>query len=71
MGQKVLKLISKSFYLFNMKNGKKKLAYGDNPDDAYEVLSYRLSPEEMQEIIKEEYVKILQQDIQDVAKDLG
>lgn len=69
--KKNVKLISKTFFLFNMKNGKKKLSYGDNVDDAYEILSYRLSPEEMQEIIKEEYTKVLQQDLQKIAKDLG
>lgn len=69
--KKDVKLISKTFFLFNMKNGKKKLSYGDNVDDAYEILSYRLTSEEMQEVIKEEYTKVLQQDLQKVAKDLG
>ena len=27
-------------YLFDLKNGKKKLAYGQSPEDALEILSY-------------------------------
>ena len=40
-------------YLFDMKNGKKKLAYGQSPEDALEILSYRLPQEEMDQIIKD------------------
>lgn len=66
-----MSLISKTFYLFNMTTGKKKLAYGDDPNDAYEILALRLSPEEMRLIIREEYIKIPQRDLQKVVKDLG
>ena len=62
---------SKTFYLFNMTTGKKKLAYGDDPDDALEILAMRLSPEEMSLIIKEEFVKIPQRDLQKIVGDLG
>lgn len=54
-----------------MTTGKKKLGYGDDPDDAYEVLSYRLAPEEMELIIKEEYVKIPQKDLLTIIHELG
>lgn len=54
-----------------MINGKKKLAYGDNIEDAYEILKMRLTEEELKLIIKEEYVKIPQVDLQKVVKDLG
>lgn len=64
-------LNSKLFFLFNMTNGKKKLGYGDNPTDALEILALRLTPEEMALIIKDEYVKIPQRDLQKVVKDLG
>ena len=37
-------------YLFEMKNGKKKLAYGQSPDDALNILAMRLSAEEMAQI---------------------
>ena len=39
-------------YLFAMQNGKKKLAYGQSPDDALEILRLRLSEAEMAEIIR-------------------
>ena len=62
---------SKLFFLFNMTTGKKKLAYGDNPTDALEILAMRLSPEEMQLIIKEQYVKIPQRDLLKYVDQLG
>ena len=34
-------------YLFDMKNGKKKLAYGSTPEDAYENLRLRLTDQEI------------------------
>ncbi|MCI0398455.1 MAG: hypothetical protein L0332_19025 [Chloroflexi bacterium] len=52
-------------YLFDLKNGKKKLAYGQSPEDALEILSYRLSPEEMDQIIKDSYIKISQRKLQE------
>lgn len=62
---------TKIFFLFNMTNGKKKLAYGDDVEDAYEILKIRLTEEELKLIIKEEYTKIPQVDLQKVVKDLG
>lgn len=59
------------FYLFDMKNGKKKLAYGANPQDAYEILSYRLTPEEMDEIIKDQHIKISQRKLRQHISELG
>ena len=32
-------------YLFTLKNGKKKLAYGESPEDALEILRIRLTAE--------------------------
>jgi len=58
-------------YLFDLKNGKKKLAYGQSPDDALEILSLRLSAEEMSEIVAEQYVKISQRDLQQHVGELG
>jgi len=66
-----MNLITKYFFLFNMTTGKKKLGYGDNADDAYDVLAMRLTPEELQLVIKNEYKKIPQRDLQKVVKDLG
>lgn len=58
-------------YLFDLKNGKKKLAYGQSPEDALEILSYRLSKEEMDEILKDQYVKISQRKMQEYIHLLG
>lgn len=58
-------------YLFDMTNGKKKLAYGQSPEDALEILSIRLSEEEMAEILSESYIKISQRKMQDYIDELG
>lgn len=58
-------------YLFEMKNGKKKLAYGQSPQDALDILAMRLSPAEMAEIIPERYVKIKQRELQHYVPELG
>jgi hypothetical protein len=58
-------------YLFEMKNGKKKLAYGRSPEDALDILSIRLSPQEMDEIIEDDYQKIHQRDLQEYVHLLG
>lgn len=52
-------------YLFDLKNGKKKLAYGQSPEDALEIMSYRLSEQEMNEIIADQYKKISQRKMQE------
>jgi hypothetical protein len=58
-------------YLFEMKSGKKKLAYGQSPEDALDILHSRLTDEEMAEIIPDRYVKIRQRDLQEYISDLG
>ena len=58
-------------YLFKLKNGKKKLAYGQSPEDALDILSIRLTPAEMDEIVSEEYEKIRQRDLQKYVEQLG
>jgi hypothetical protein len=58
-------------YLFDLKNGKKKLAYGQSPDDALEILSYRLPADEMNEIIRNSYTKISQRRLQEYVDQLG
>ena len=37
-------------YLFDLKSGKKKLAYGESPEDALDILRVRLTDEEMDNI---------------------
>ncbi len=58
-------------YLFDMENGKKKLAYGQSPEDALEILRIRLSDEEMAQIKPDRYVKISQRKLQEHVDDLG
>jgi hypothetical protein len=59
------------FYLFAMKNGRKKLGYGPSPDEAYENLKLRLTPKEMEGILKDQFVKIPQRELQKHARELG
>ncbi len=59
------------FYVFAMKNGKKKLAYGASPEDAYQILSLRLAPNEMSEIIKDQYAKVSQRKLRQIIYQLG
>ena len=58
-------------YLFALKNGKRKLAYGQSPEDALEILGIRLTPEEMAEIVREDYVKINQRELKKHVGQLG
>lgn len=58
-------------YLFNLKNGKKKLAYGESPEDALAILRIRLSEEEMSEILTDQFIKINQRELQQYVNDLG
>lgn len=58
-------------YLFNLKNGKKRLAYGQSPEDALEILSFRASAEEMNEILRDQYTKISQRKLQEHISELG
>ncbi len=58
-------------YLFDLKNGKKKLAYGESPQDALDILRIRLTEEEMAEIIPDSYIKINQRELQKYVKNLG
>lgn len=58
-------------YLFDLKNGKKKLAYGQSPEDALNILSIRLSDEEMSQILTEKFIRINQRELQQYVGDLG
>ena len=58
-------------YLFDMRNGKKKLAYGQSPEDALAILRYRLTEAEMAEIIPDRYIKISQRKLQEYVPMLG
>lgn len=58
-------------YLFEMKSGKKKLAYGSSPEDALDILRIRLTDEEMAEIYSDRYIKISQRKLQEHVHELG
>lgn len=58
-------------YLFALKNGKKKLAYGQSPEDALEILRIRLTEAEMSEIVTDDYMKISQRELQQHVAALG
>jgi hypothetical protein len=58
-------------YLFEMKSGKQKLAYGQSPEDALDILRIRLSEAEMAEIIPEKFIRINQRKLQEHIHNLG
>ncbi|MDA0245711.1 MAG: hypothetical protein OT477_20045 [Chloroflexi bacterium] len=58
-------------YLFDMKNGKKKLAYGASPEDALDILRIRLTEEEMEQIIADQYIRVSQRKMQEYIGNLG
>jgi hypothetical protein len=58
-------------YLFALKNGKRKLAYGQSPEDALEILRIRLSDDEMAQVVPDTYLKINQRELQQYVTDLG
>jgi hypothetical protein len=58
-------------YLFSLTTGKKKLAYGTDPEDALEVLSFRLTEAEMALVIRDEWIRISHREIGKYADQLG
>ena len=58
-------------YLFQLKNGKKKLAYGESPEDALDILRIRLNATEMAELIPDQFIKVNQRELQQYVRDLG
>ena len=54
-----------ALFLFDMKGGGKKLAYGRSPEDALDVLRLRLSEPEMEEIVATSCQKISQRRLQE------
>jgi radical SAM superfamily enzyme YgiQ (UPF0313 family) len=60
-----------SMYLFGLTNGKKKLAYGRNPADALEILGYRLTEEEMRQVVRDDFIKISPRSLEEHIGQLG
>ena len=58
-------------YLFQLKNGKKKLAYGESPEDALAILKIRLSEQEMAEVVPDRFIKVNQRELRQYIDNLG
>ena len=58
-------------FLFEMKSGRQKLAYGESPEDALGILRIRLSEEEMTEIVADHFIQINQRQLQQYVHNLG
>jgi hypothetical protein len=58
-------------YLFELRNGRRKLAYGQSPEDALEVLRMRLGEAEMAEILVDRWERISQRRLREVVHLLG
>lgn len=58
-------------YLFKLKNGKKKLAYGESAQDALDILALRLNEQEMEQVIRDEYERINPRQLQKYVQELG
>jgi hypothetical protein len=52
-----------NFYIFSVENSKSKLAYGESPQDAFEVLKIRLTEDELMKVNIHNYKKISHVDI--------
>ena len=59
------------FYLFGLRNGKKKLAYGPSPEAALEILRLRLTDDEFRQIDASQVERVRQHDLQKYAPLLG
>ncbi|MCP5085640.1 MAG: hypothetical protein GY952_02360 [Rhodobacteraceae bacterium] len=57
-------------FLFDVKGGGKRLSYGKDSDDAWEVLGFRLSEEELDQTIKDKYTRIKQAELRKYVDDL-
>ena len=58
-------------YLFDLKNGKKKLTWGRTPKEALEILRIRLTKKEMEQVMNMKYSCIKRQDIIKYVNMLG
>lgn len=58
-------------YLFEMRNGKRKLAYGSSPEDALAILRLRLTDDEMAQILPDRHTRIPQSKLHEHIASLG
>ncbi len=59
------------FYLFAMKNGRKKLGYGSTAEEALEILRYRLTEEELSDVDPDRCTRIAQRELREHIHELG
>ncbi len=60
------------FFLLPLKNGKRRIAYGTTLQEAVEILSWRMSADEMAQIVEgAAVIEVRQQDIHPYLKELG
>jgi len=58
-------------YLFDLRSGRRKLAYGESPEDALAILKIRLSEQEMAEVVPDRYIKVNQRELRQYIDNLG
>jgi hypothetical protein len=66
-----VKLKAHKIYVFTLRNGKKRFAYGDDPEHARKIMAYRMTPVEMLELSDDPPEVIRQAEMQRHVKDLG
>jgi len=60
------------FFLFPLTTGQKRLAYGRTVEEAVEIMGWRMTPDEMAQIVEgAEVLEVRQQDIHPYLKELG
>lgn len=59
------------FYLFKLLNGKKRIGYGRSEEEAKEIMAYRMTPDEMAQLVDETPQVIHQTEIHEHSRDLG
>lgn len=64
-------LKSGKIFLFQLRNGKYKIGYGDTPEHAKKILGYRLSKQEMSELTEDEPAVITQRELRQWVPFLG
>ena len=66
-----MRLRAHKIYVFTLRNGKKRFAFGDDPEHAKRIMSYRMTAEEMAQLSDEPPESIRQAEMQRYAKHLG
>ncbi len=62
---------AQNLFIFKMKNGKSKISWGVDANDAMKILKLRLTDQEMAEIDFDQCKKIQQQKLPSIVADLG